>query len=150
MKKQELVEIIRTVVREEINNSLPQFLMEVLAERITAGSQENLLESRPAQQQQQPVAPRRKPAVALEEGFRRPAAPVPKLVTSNPALNAVLAETVGGVPSQEEADTYTAADTLNSLPPEVLQENTAVAAVHGALNRDYSKLLKAVESKVRR
>ena len=60
MNKKELVEIVRTVVREEINNALPQYLMEVLAERITAqsviteGKEPNI-----------PAEPRKKPSAAF-------------------------------------------------------------------------------------
>ncbi len=157
MKKTELVEIIQTIVREEINRSLPQLLMEVLAEKITANSQETLTETRTAPVTRQPAArpapvqPRRaSPVVQFETPIKQAPVAAPKLFSTNPALNAVLNETVGGLPSQEETDSMSAIDTVKNLPQEVLAENTAVAAVAGALTRDYSKLLKAVESKVRR
>ena len=60
MNKKELVEIIRTVVREEINESLPQYLMEVLAERIAG--QPVITERK---ESNIPVTPRKKPSVAL-------------------------------------------------------------------------------------
>lgn len=158
MKKTDLVEIIRTVVREEINNSLPQFLMEVLAEKISNG-QESLIENsaaQPSRAQSTPRSPvqapvvRKKPLVTLEEGFKRPTAPVPKIITNNPALTAVLAETAGGIPTQEEVDEITPTDAfVNSLPPELLQESAVQAAV-SAQTRDYSKLLKAMDAKARR
>ena len=67
--------------------------------------------------------------------------------SSNPILNQVLNETVGGIP-QESAEP-TAIDTLQSLPKAVLAENKEVAAVANALTRDYSKLLKAVDAKAK-
>ena len=161
MNKKELVDIIRTVVREEVNNSLPQLLMEVLAEKITS-NQDALVETRapvaPAARQKvgnRPatdavIANVRKKLVTLDAPLKQAPVAAPRVFSSNPALNAVLNETVGGVPSQDEADSMSAIDTINNLPQEVLQENTAVAAVANALTRDYSKILKAVEAKVRR
>lgn len=150
MKKDELVQIIRTVVREEIEHSLPQFLMEVLAEKIS--NQGPLLESRAVASAPITPAPvqRRRPAVQLETPLRQPSANAPKLFKNDSPIGKILNETVGGIPSEEEVTEMTAVDSLNNLPQEVLDKNPAVAAVAGALNRDYSKLLKAVEKKVRR
>lgn len=141
MKKTELVEIIRTLVKEEVNNALPQILMEVLAEKITQNSNSLLETSHQA----------RKPAinVVLDAPLKKPAAQAPKTFTSNPILNQVLNETVGGVPLEESVTAPTAIDTLKNLPKEVLAENKEVAAVANALTRDYSKLLKAVEAKAK-
>ena len=150
MNKTELLEIIRTVVREEVNNSLPQLLMEVLAEKITS-NQDTLAEVKAAPVSRAQVAPaRRKPAVSLDAPLKQAPISAPKTFSSNPVLNAVLNETVGGVPLQEDVDAESAIDRINNLPPEVLQENAAVAQVDSALNRDYSKFMKAVAAKVKR
>lgn len=159
MKKTELLEIIRAVVREEVNSALPQLLMEVLAEKIT-NNQDNLVETRtvPSARQTtasaarpQPTPVRRKPLVELEAPLKMPNAAAPKVFSSNPALNAVLNETAGDIVSHAEMDELSPTDAIvRSLPPELLQENSAVAAAVGAMTRDYSKVLKAVESKVRR
>lgn len=144
MKKTELVEIIRTVVREEINNSLPQYLMEVLAERITA--QPVISESNSASQSS---SPRKKPNVGFDAPIKQIPAPTPKTFSSNPILNQILNETVGGIPTEETVATPSAIDTLQNLPKEVLQENKEVAAVANAMTRDYSKLLKAIDQKAK-
>lgn len=144
MKKNELVDIIRTLVKEEVHNALPQLLMEVLAEKMTENSSA-ILESR----KQPEATPAKKPNfnVGLDEPVRKQPAPTPKMYSKNPILNQVLNETVGGVPVEES--TPSAIDTLQSLPKEVLAENKDVAAVANALTRDYSKLLKAVDAKAK-
>ena len=140
MKKNELVEIIRTLVKEEVHNALPQLLMEVLAEKMTENSA--ILESK-AQ------APAKKPNfnVGMDSPIKTQPAAAPKMFTKNPLLNQVLNETVGGVPVEEP--TPSAIDTIQNLPREVLSENKEVAAVANALTRDYSKLLKAVDAKAK-
>lgn len=143
MKKQELVEIIRTLVKEEVNNALPQLLMEVLAEKMTENSAA-ILESK-----SQPATLAKKPNfnVQLESPVNKQPAPAPKIFTKNPVLNQILNETVGGVPQEQDAPS--AIDTIQTLPKEVLNENKDVAAVANALTRDYSKLLKAVDAKAK-
>jgi hypothetical protein len=146
MKKTELVEIIRTIVKEEVHNALPQLLMEVLAEKITENSAA-ILESKRQQEQ----APTRKPNfnVGLEEPIKRQPVSVPKIFTKNPLLNQVLNETVGGVPTEEQTQTSSALDVIKNLPREALNENKEVAAVANALTRDYSKLIKAADAKAK-
>ena len=144
MKKQELVEIIRTVVREEIDNALPQYLMEVLAERITA--QPVITEEK------QPVrtsAQRNKPSVAFDAPVKKAPVQAPRTFSSNPILNQVLNETVGGIPNENSVSAPSALDTIQNLPREVLAENKDVAAVANAMTRDYSKLMKAIDAKAK-
>jgi hypothetical protein len=139
MKKTELVDIIRTIVKEEVHNALPQLLMEVLAEKMTENSAA-ILESRKQPEQ----TSSRKPSfdVGLEEPVKRQPASAPKIYTKNPILNQVLNETVGGVPTEEQTSVPSALDVIKTLPKEALNENKEVAAVANALTRDYSKLLK--------
>lgn len=144
MKKNELVEIIRTLVKEEVHNALPQILMEVLAEKMTENSSA-ILESR--KQPEQAITRKPNFNVGLDEPIKKQPAAAPKMFTKNPLLNQVLNETVGGVPVEESAPS--AIDTLQNLPKEVLNENKEVAAVANALTRDYSKLLKAVDAKAK-
>ena len=144
MNKKELVEIIRTVVREEINNSLPQYLMEVLAERITA--QPVITE------QKEPVqasAQINKPLVTFEAPIKKPSVQAPRTFSSNPIFNQVLNETVGGIPDENSVSVPSAIDTIKNLPKEVLAENKDVAAVANAMTRDYSKLMKAIDAKAK-
>lgn len=146
MKKNELVDIIRTLVKEEVNNALPQLLMEVLAEKMVQNS-ESILESR----KPTPSAASKKPNfnVKFDEPIKQQPAQAPRVFAKNPILNQILNETVGGVPVEEEASTPSAIDTIKTLPKEVLNENKDVAAVAQALTRDYSSLLKAVDAKAK-
>ena len=148
MKKQELVEIIRTLVKDEVNNALPQLLMEVLAEKITQNSSALVETDKPTSIQR--IAQKKS---SINVGFDAPLkqAPVqaPKTFSSNPIFNQVLNETVGGVPLEESFNTHSAIDTMKNLPKEVLRENKDVAAVANALTRDYSKLIKAIDQKAK-
>jgi hypothetical protein len=143
MKKNELVDIIRTIVKEEVNNALPQLLMEVLAEKITQNS-DAILESK------RPMASIPTKTTNFNVKFDGPIkqqTPQPmKMFAKNPILNQILNETVGGVP-YEEASAPSAMDVIKTLPMETLNENKEMAAVANALSRDYSKLLKAVDAK---
>ena len=143
MKKNELVDIIRTLVKEEVNNALPQLLMEVLAERLSENSAA-ILENRAATTQQ---SVKSKVEVFMEE----PSAPAPvaqpqKMYSKNPILNQVLNETTGGVPT--EATMQSSVDILQQLTPQQLNENKEVAAVANALKKDYRSLLKAMDKKI--
>lgn len=142
MKKNELVDIIRTLVKEEVNNALPQLLMEVLAERLSENSAA-ILENRAFTSQQ---SVKSKVQVFMEE----PLAPVPvaqpqKMYSKNPLLNQVLNETTGGVPT--ESTMQSSVDILQQLTPTQLNENKEVAAVANALKKDYRSLLKAMDKK---
>ncbi len=156
MKKSELQEIIRLVVREEIEKSLPQYLMEVLAEKIT--TTQPVITERAAPTPAAPtltpaqLAAKRKALVGYDTPIKQAPVKAPKVFSSNPLLNQVLNETSGGVPTEEEAAMMTPSvlDKAATLPPEVLQENTGVAAVVNALNKDYSSLLKAADEKAKR
>ena len=140
MKKNELIEIIRTLVKEEVHNTLPQLLMEVLAEKLTG--QEVLTEK-------VVEAPKRRVNVGLEAPIKQAQAQVPKIFTKNPILNQVLNETVGGVPQEAELSTPSTLDVIKTIPKEMLNENKEVAAVANALTRDYSKLIKAADEKAK-
>jgi hypothetical protein len=144
MNKKELLEIIRTVVREEINNSLPQYLMEVLAERITA--QPVITEQK---EPTIPVEPRKKPSVSFEAPIKKAPVQAPRTFSSNPIFNQILNETVGGIPDENSVSVPSAIDTIKNLPKEVLAENKDVAAVANAMTRDYSKLMRAIDSKAK-
>lgn len=144
MKKQELVEIIRTVVREEINNALPQYLMEILAERIA--SQPVITEDK---QPIQASAQKKKPSVAFETPIKKSPVQAPRTFSSNPIFNQILNETVGGIPDESSVSVPSVMDTIKNMPKEVLAENKDVAAVANAMTRDYSKLMRAIDAKAK-
>lgn len=140
MKKNELIEIIRTLVKEEVHNTLPQLLMEVLAEKLTGQEvlTEKVVES-----------PKRKVNVGLEPSIKQAPVQAPKMFTKNSILNQVLNETVGGVPQETETSNQSTLDVIKTIPKEMLNENKEVAAVANALTRDYSKLIKAADEKAK-
>ena len=140
MKKTELIEIIRTLVKEEVHNTLPQLLMEVLAEKLTG---QEVLTEKVAE------APKRKVNVGLDAPVKQVPIQAPKIFTKNPILNQILNETVGGVPQEAESTGTSTLDVIKTLPQEMLNENKDVAAVANALTRDYSKLIKAADEKAR-
>jgi hypothetical protein len=146
MKKQELVEIIRTLVKEEVNNALPQILMEVLAEKMVQNSNSLLDTKNPIEQQ---ALPRRTSTPSFEGTAKRAPVQAPKIFTTNAIFNQVLNETVGGVPQEDSSAAPSAIDALKSLPKQVLAENKEVAAVASAMTRDYSQLLKAIDAKAK-
>lgn len=160
MKKSELQEMIRLVVREEIENSLPQHLMEILAEKIAGGapvvteSRQPVAPARPSAPALSPaqLAAKRKALVGLDAPLKQAPVAAPKTFSKNPVLNQVLNETVGGVPSEQEAEMMTPSvlDRVPTLTESVAHENPAIAAVTDALTRDYSKLIRAADEKARR
>ena len=144
MNKKELVEIVRTVVREEINNALPQYLMEVLAERITA--QPIIVEEKiPVQVS----APRKNSSVTFEAPLKKAPVQAPRTFSSNPIFNQILNETVGGIPDENSASVPSVIDTIKNMPKEVLAENKDIAAVANAMTRDYSELMRAMDAKAK-
>ncbi len=158
MNKKDLIEIVRTIVREEVDRALPQLLMEVLAEKIV-----NKPVVTETAQPAQPALPRRKPQVGVESSLKMPPAKAPKVYTNNPILNQVLNETTGGIAHGTdelsliaEAESHpvpgmgaSVHDVIRQASPEELSENPAVATVANALTRDYSKFLKAVDAKAK-
>ena len=140
MKKNELIEIIRTLVKEEIHNTLPQLLMEVLAEKLTG---QEVLTERTVE------APKRKVNVGLDSPIKQAPSQAPKMFVKDPILNQILNETVGGVPQEAESTGTSTLDVIKTIPQEMLNENKDVAAVANALTRDYSKLIKAADAKAR-
>lgn len=139
MKKSELVELINVLVKEEVNRVLPQLLMEVLAEKITENTSSVTDASR------RPTQPSPRAITSYPTVPPKTPQSQPKVYARDPVLNQILNETTGGIPAEEE--TPSVMDVVENLPPQVLNENTAVAAVAGAMNKDYRHFLKVVDSK---
>jgi hypothetical protein len=136
MKKEELVTIIRSIVKEEVERSLPNVLVEILASKVNDSSM--LTETtRPVTRPPvtTPVTKRRSPMVTLEGGLPQ------KRYSSNPVLNKILNETSGGVPTEEE--------TMSVLDaPEMLNENQA-SVVDVIKTKDFRAILQAANQKAR-
>lgn len=139
MKKEELVSIIRGVVREEVERALPNLLVEILASKV-AGQEVVTERAVPAPRRQTPVV---KPQ---------------KQFSSNPILNQVLNETQGGVPGDPEESLVSAdmpvpgqqvsiLDKVKGITKQELSENKEVAGVLNVLKRDFRQVVRAADKK---
>lgn len=133
MKKTELLDAIRSIVREEVRNQLPALIIESLSKNSTSVPVVAGAEPRRAVQVESAPRPQSKKEVVK--------------YTNNSVLNQVLNETVGGIPTERELEQPSIADVLT---PENIGNSPELAAVGKALNRDYRSLLKAVDKKVQR
>ena len=127
MTKNDLLNVIRVIVQEEVRSQLPNILIEILSEK--TGSDRQVVSERAPAPAARPAAKKSSPPTA------------PKKYSNNPALNVILNETVGGVPPEDDVGV--------TIPQEVLSENAAVASVASAMNRDYRQLLKAADKAVK-
>jgi hypothetical protein len=149
MKKSELLEMFRTVVKEEVNQALPQLLMEVLAEKIVSNETPVKSAAPKSFSGTAPIpASYRKPQVALDAPLRSEVK-VPNIFSANSKFGSILNETRGGLPQDTVDDAPSAHDALRAIPQEVLNENRDVAAVANAMTRDYSQMLKTIDAKAK-
>ncbi len=146
MKKEELVSIIRGIVREEIERALPNALVEILASK---SSKQDIVNE---MQRRTPAPPRRQAP---------PPQPPQRKFSSNPILNQVLNETQGGIPPQEDGPAVLAEmpeapvpgqqvsilEKIKHIPKEQLTENKEIAGVLNVLNRDFRQVVRAVDKK---
>lgn len=127
MTKRELLDAVRTIVQEEVRTQLPTILIEILSEKVDT-SRAVVSENRPKQSIR---------TAAPKTAVTQP----PKKYSNNPTLNAILNETVGGVPQEDSTPAGI------TIPPAALAENTALGDVANAMNRDYRQLLRAADKK---
>ena len=147
MKSQELKEIIRSVVKEELQKSLPTLIPNILSEILTGQSKPVVSEKLETPKVSQ------KPSENIQ-----PAKKTFKKYTNNEALNAVLNETVGGVPREGSyvglmgalrSESLGGANINESvqIPQQITPVNEEQAKVLNVINRDFRKLMKAVDKK---
>ena len=140
MKKEELASIIRNIVREEVERALPNVLVEILASKV---AEQEVVTERVAKPKPAPVRSAPKPT---------------KQFSTNPILNQVLNETLGGVPSDPEAEMVSAEmsvpgaqvsvlDKIRNIPQSELNENKEVAGVLNVLKKDFRQIVRAVDKK---
>lgn len=147
MKTQELKEIIRSVIKEELQKTLPTLIPNILSEILTGQSKPVVSEKLETPKVSH------KPSENIQ-----PAKKTFKKYTNNEALNAVLNETVGGVP--REGSYVGLMDALRSeslgganinesvqIPQQITPVNEEQAKVLNVINRDFRKLMKAVDKK---
>jgi hypothetical protein len=147
MKTQELKEIIRSVIKEELQKTLPTLIPNILSEILTG--------------QSKPVVSEKfeTPKVSHKPSENiQPTKKTFKKYTNNEALNAVLNETVGGVPREGSyvglmgalrSESLGGANINESvqIPQQITPVNEEQAKVLNVINRDFRKLMKAVDKK---
>ena len=124
MKKSELIKIIRTAVRQEISESLPKIISEMLSQ---------------TQIEEKLDIPKKVIKNTLPQKQI-------KKFSKNEALNKVLNETVGGIP-QEGSMVTGGADEVTDFNGHSVNVNELPDHVSNALTRNYSDVLKLVEKK---
>jgi len=147
MKTQELKEIIRSVIKEELQKTLPTLIPNILSEILTGQSKTVVSEKLETPRVSQKLSENIQPA---KKTFKK--------YTNNDALNAVLNETVGGVPREGSyvglmgalrSESLGGANINESvqIPQQITPVNEEQAKVLNVINRDFRKLLKAVDKK---
>lgn len=147
MKTQELKEIIRSVVKEELQKSLPTLIPNILSEILTGQSKPTVSENTEKPKvSQKPV----ETTQTTKKTFKK--------YTNNDVLNAVLNETVGGIPREGayvglmESLQSEAVGGLNinesvQIPEPITPVNEEQSKVLNIINKDFRKLMKAVDKK---
>ena len=147
MKTQELKEIIRSVIKEELQKTLPTLIPNILSEILTGQSKPVVSEKLETPKVSH------KPSENIQ-----PAKKTFKKYTNNEALNAVLNETVGGVPREGSyvglmgalrSESLGGANINESvqIPQQITPVNEEQAKVLNVINIDFRKLMKAVDKK---
>lgn len=133
MKKNDLIKLIRSAVRAELNECLPKMLSEIvdakLSTKETISDPLELTRSVLEKSQAEAVKPN-KPQ---------------KIFSKNEALNRVLNETVGGIPA--EGSKVGNANTMTDLHGNQVDVNALPEHLSNALTRNYSDVLNLVEKK---
>lgn len=156
MNAKQFKELIRAVVREELQNTLPQLISEINTKNAVSKKDNN---EKFFEDLQKEVFGSQYPSVVGEP--RAPKAKEPKKYTNNPLLNQVLNETEGGVlPDPEYGMQQIPQPNFRQQPhkfavqqpvapaaePAILNETTKAQAQLGVF-KDYRKFMKAVDAK---
>jgi hypothetical protein len=132
MKKLELVKIIRSAVRQELNASLPKIVAEILSSSLGPNESSPVELVKEALRTETKVSPvKKKPAT--------------KRYSNNEALNQVLNETVGGIPT--EGPRVGEEPQLTDLQGQAVDADSLPDHLTAALTRNYSDVLKLVDKK---
>jgi len=147
MKANQLKEIIRGLVREEVSKIFKEELQKNLVEIITNSNNK--------------IASLKNNVETVSESQSSSTPPVKKQqkfvkYTSNQLLNQVLNETTGGVPQESSAVGLMGGDFKSSMlnESEIIQQpeipenaRKEIKVVHEAMTRDYRDLMKAIDNK---
>ena len=146
MKSNELKEIIKTIIREELDKTLPTLIPKILSE-VLSGRQSSTIQSN------QPIVSTK---TVVKESVQKPKEI--KKYSSNPILNEILNQTVVKIPN--EGSMAGLDSTFKSQAFSGMQMNESVETsqpvapvteeqgkVMNVLNRDFRSLMKAVDKK---
>jgi hypothetical protein len=146
MKSNELKEIIRSVIREELDKTLPTLIPKVLTE-VLSGKQSNTIQSNESIVTTKTV---------VKESVQKPKEI--KKYSSNPVLNEILNQTVVKIPNEGsmvgldssfKSQTFAGMQINESVeePPPITPVTEEQGKVMNVLNRDFRSLMKAVDKK---
>lgn len=153
MKTQELKEMIRSVVKEELQKSLPTLIPNILSEILSNQTKQMVSEKTVSQKIVQNTIPSsqvKQSESSTKKTFKK--------YTNNDILNAVLNETVGGVPRegsyvglmgtlQSEVSNGISINESVNMPQQITPVNEEQSKVLNIINKDFRKLMKAVDKK---
>jgi hypothetical protein len=146
MKSNELKELIRTVIQEELKKTLPLLIPQVLSEVLSGKSSNNSMINGDF-----PAVKTSDTEKQIEKNVQKQY----KKYTNNDLLNKVLNETVGGVP-QEGSYVSSMMNSFSAPSPAVINESVSQplvattseqSKVLNLMNRDFRSLMKAVDNK---
>ena len=143
MKSNELKEIIRTVIREELDKTLPTLIPKVLSE-ILSGKPSEMIQSNQVVKN------------TVQESIQKPKEI--KKYSSNPVLNEILNQTVVKIPSdgsiagldsnfKSQAFAGMQINETVETPQPIAPVTEEQGKVMNVLNRDFRNLMKAVDKK---
>ena len=134
MKKSELVKIIKTAVREELEASLPNVLSEIMQSKTKSTKTQDPLEL----------------TKEILETSTKTQKPKLKKFSNNEALNKVLNETTGGIPPEgSRVGNGSHENKMTDLQGNEVSIESLPDHVSSALTRDYSALMNKVDEKVK-
>lgn len=151
MKSNELKEIIRIIIREELDKTLPSLIPKILSE-ILSGKQSSTIRSNESTVTESIVATK----TLVKESVQKPKEI--KKYSSNPILNEILNQTVVKIPSESSMvglDSIFKSQAFAGMQVnESIETSQPVAPVTeeqgkvmNVLNRDFRSLMKAVDKK---
>ncbi len=146
MKSNELKELIRSVIREELDKTLPTLIPKVLSE-ILSGRQSDIIQSNESITSTKNV---------VKESVQKPKEI--KKYTNNPVLNEILNQTVVRIPSEgsiasldstfkSQAFAGMQINEQSQTPEPVVPVTEEQGKVMNVLKRDFRSLMKAVDKK---
>jgi hypothetical protein len=146
MKSNELKELIRSVIKEELNKTLPTLIPKVLTE-ILSGNQSSVIQS---------TEPTNLTKNVVKESVQKPKEV--KKYSSNPVLNEILNQTVVKIPSEgsmagldssfkSQAFAGMRMNESVETPQQAAPVTEEQGKVMNVLNRDFRSLMKAVDKK---